>query len=85
MQHSSKVYLLFKVYFAVVLTNHRRKLLSTVALELTRAASQTFFDAEPFLVQKLSGEPQILIILYGHNINIIYKAGSFNLSQKFIA
>ena len=47
--------------------------------------SQTFFDAEPFLVQKLSREPQILIILYGHNINIIYKAGSFNLSQKFIA
>ena len=44
-----------------------------------------FFDADPFLVQKLSGEPQILIILYGHNINILYKAGSFNLSQKFIA
>ena len=37
------------------------------------------------MVQKLSGEPQILLILYGHNINIIYKAGSFNLSQKFIA
>ena len=37
------------------------------------------------MVQKLSGEPQILIILYGHNINIIYKAGSFNFSQKLIA
>ena len=31
---------------------------------------KTFFNAEPFLVQKLSGEFQILIILYGHNINI---------------